>query len=67
MKRIRKGKVLKYKMGYNPNCSSGMWVLGYMFYGFIGGIVLVIVSVTLAVIFYQRHGSKSEKHETSEI
>ncbi|MHA1345400.1 MAG: hypothetical protein ACTSVO_13625 [Candidatus Heimdallarchaeaceae archaeon] len=58
---------MKIKPGYNPNCSSGMWALGYIFYGFIGAIALTAISGIIAFILHKKHIPKSESHETNKV
>ena len=47
------------KKGYNPNCSSGMWYLGYvMFLGFIAIPVTLVFSFLISKILLDRHLKK---------
>lgn len=64
----KKGKILKIKPGYNPNCSSGMWALGYIIYGFMAGGATAVLSIISAIIIFRRHLKASEtKYSFEEI
>ena len=58
----KRGKILKIKKGYNPNCSTGMYILiVLMFYVPIvlgGGALFTFISSRLAKAFYKRHMAK---------
>ncbi len=56
----KKGKILKIKKGYNPNCSSSMWYLGYFFARFLLGFLVVGVSIALGKIIHNIHIRKEE-------
>lgn len=58
---VKKGKILKIKQGYNPNCSSGMWGLVLYFIAFFGSIVTVVVSILISIFVYRNHISKFKK------
>lgn len=58
-----KGKILRVRRGYNPNCSSGMWFFSYYFLLFFGGLAVFIASVIISRVIYKRAISKNETEE----
>ncbi len=62
-----KGRILRIKPGYNPNCSSYGAALVLLFGGPIILLVLTTISGRIAKIMYEKHISKSETYETGSI
>ncbi len=63
----RKGRIIKIKKGYNPNCSSGMWFFTYLvFIGILGIILQFGISFFLARLLYLRHLTKYNLIERKE-
>jgi len=67
MLKKNKGKILRIKPGYNPNCSGGMYVLMFLIYG--GPIILILtaISAIIAKRLYNKHISESETYEKGAI
>lgn len=64
----KKGKILKIKKGYNPNCSSGMWMLMYVFYGILAFGATAVLSIISESIISRRHITNAiKKNEIVEI
>ena len=61
----KRGKILKIKKGYNPNCSSGLYVLLGLIFAtpIVGGVIFSLISSKLSKILYKRHMAKYGKKE----
>ena len=54
-----RGKILIIKKSYTPNCSSGMWYLGYIiFFGFLGIPVSTLISLIVSKLLKTKHEKK---------
>ncbi len=62
-----KGRILRIKPGYNPNCSSYGSALVLLFGGPIILLVLTTISRVIAKKIYAKHISKSETYEKGSI
>ncbi|MBN1329651.1 MAG: hypothetical protein JXA54_09275 [Candidatus Heimdallarchaeota archaeon] len=62
-----KSKILKIKPGYNPNCSSGMWLLGHYIFTFLIGFLGVLISAVASYWIYKRHLEQEKKRHLLKI
>lgn len=63
----KKGKILRIKPGYNPNCSGGMYILIFLIFGAPIILVLTTISAIIAKRLYNKHISESETYEKGAI
>jgi hypothetical protein len=67
---MKKGKILKIKPGYNPNCSSGAWLasswwdLWLILISILFGIGVTVASIVISILFYQNSKRKEQSIQT---
>ncbi|MHA2357174.1 MAG: hypothetical protein ACXABK_00195 [Candidatus Heimdallarchaeaceae archaeon] len=69
MKLLKKGRILKIKPGYNPNCSSGMWAIWIFIIAapIAGALFFGGMSTIIARILYKKHIDKYGSGKKSQV
>ena len=60
---MKKGGILKIKLGYNPNCSAAMGRFAPYFYSIVITIISIVTSTIIAIILYKRRLSEISKNK----
>jgi hypothetical protein len=54
----KKGKILKVKRGYNPNCSSGLWAWSFIYLCPLIGGITGVASIIATIVLKKTHKVK---------
>ena len=62
--KIKKGKILKIKLGYNPNCSAAMGRFDFIYFSMAVVVIInIVASAITAIILYKRRLSEISKNK----